>query len=200
MPKALIHSHQSVISFIQHLSDIGIIFLTLQFTIWLFGYHWYADYTKAALTGMLLYYLIAEINGLYISWRGASISLELKSIIWTWFWVIVILLLIAFVTKESATYSRMAILSWFVLTPIGIGLWRLLIRVVLRKLRYLGYNLRRIAIAGNNDLGKRLLQTIQADASIGMEIIGAVSAQFKNLLPADNSKSGYSIPTIKPNN
>lgn len=120
----LVRSHQSSIALLQRLSDVGLLVGTLWLSVWLTGYSWSDHYSVAALAGALLYYLLAEINGMYGSWRGASFSQEMKCFAWTWFWVIQAFLLTAFMGKVSAAYSRQAILTWFVLAPLAVALWR----------------------------------------------------------------------------
>lgn len=167
-----IRSHQSTIGIIQRLSDAVLLLATLRLSVWLSGYQWGSRENFAILIAVLAFYLFAEINGLYASWRGASDSLELSSVIWTWFWVVLILLLVSFVSKILETYSRQVMLTWFVLAPVGIGLWRWVVRVLLRNIRYFGFNSRRVAIVGANYLGKRLAHTIRTRSGMGLSIVG----------------------------
>ncbi|OAD22411.1 membrane protein, partial [Candidatus Thiomargarita nelsonii] len=108
-----VRSHQSTIAILQRISDVGLLVGTLWLSVWLTVYPWSDQYSVAALGGALLYFLLAEINGMYPLWRGASFLYELKCVIWTWFWVIQAFLLVAFVTKLSTEYSRQAMLTWF---------------------------------------------------------------------------------------
>ena len=168
----LIRSHQPTIAIIQRLSDALLLVGTLWLSVWLSGNEWSSREEIAALIAVLMFYFIAEINGLYTSWRGSNSLLELNAMIWTWFWVVVILLLMGFATKVSANYSRQTMLTWFILAPIGIGFWRSLVRVLLKNLRQFGFNSRKVVIAGAGDLGKRLERTIRGDLGLGLSLIG----------------------------
>ncbi|KHD11778.1 hypothetical protein PN36_02690 [Candidatus Thiomargarita nelsonii] len=170
---------QSTIAILQRLSDMGLLVGTLWLSVWLTVYPWSEQYSVAALGGALLYFFLSEINGMYASWRGASFLYELKCVIWTWFWVIQAFLLVAFVTKLSTEYSRQAMLTWFVLAPVTIGLWRWLILVLLRNLRFFGFNIRRVAIFGAGDLGRRLMQTIHSNSWMGLEVVGFYDDKLK---------------------
>jgi len=152
--------------FIQFLSDTGLLAGTLWLSVYLSGYPWSDKYSIAALGGMLLYYLLAEMNGLYIYWHNTNLSWELKQIAWTWLWVVIVFLLLAFVAK--ADYSHRVMLTWFVLAPLALGLWRWWFRAFLRKRQVFGFS--RVAIAGAGNLGKRLAQTIESHQ--GLSIIG----------------------------
>jgi len=165
-----IRSHQSTISLIQFLSDTGLLAGTLWLSVYLSGYPWSDRYSIAALGGVLLYYLLAQMNGLYVYWRSADLSWELKQLAWSWLWVVLVFLLLAFVAKVSTEYSRQVMLTWFVLAPLAVGLWRWWFRILLRKLQLFGFP--RVAIAGAGDLGKRLAQTIDIHPSMGLSIIG----------------------------
>jgi putative colanic acid biosynthesis UDP-glucose lipid carrier transferase len=169
----LIRSPQSTIGIIQRISDAGLLLGTLWLSVWLSGYPWSDRYSIAALGGVLLYYFLAEMNGLYASWRSsASLSWELKLVAWSWFWVVQAFLLATFVAKVSAEYSRQAMLTWFFLGPAAIVLWRWSFQVLLKNPQHFGINLRRVAIAGAGDLGKRLAQTIRTHSGMGLSIIG----------------------------
>ncbi len=167
-----IRTHQSVVDIIQRLSDALLLVGTLWLSVWLSDYQWGEREGVAALAGVLVFYFLAEMNGLYDSWRGASVSLELRYLLWSWFWTVLILLLFAFITKVSELYSRQIMLIWFLLVPLTIGFWRQWIRFLLKNLRHIGYNTRRLVIVGANDLGKRLLSTIRTHPSMGFTILG----------------------------
>jgi len=174
-----VRSHQSTIAILQRLSDMGLLVGTLWLSVWLTVYPWSEQYSVAALGAALLYFLLAEINGMYASWRGASFLYELKCVIWTWFWVVQAFLLVAFVAGSLAEYSRQAMLTWFVLAPVTIGLWRWLILVLLRNIRYFGFNIRRVAIFGAGDLGRRLMQTIHSNSWMGLKVVGFYDDNLK---------------------
>lgn len=177
--KGLIRSNQSTIGIIQRLSDVVLLLGTLWLSVWLSGYLWGDNYEVAALGGVLGYYFLAELNGLYSSWRTSSFYSELNSVLEIWFWVVVGFLLIAFVGKISISYSRQAMLTWFILAPISIGLWRGLIRALLRELRHFGFNIRRVAIVGANDLGRQLAKNLATQSWMGMEIVGFYDDEVK---------------------
>jgi putative colanic acid biosynthesis UDP-glucose lipid carrier transferase len=174
-----IRTHQSTIDVIQRFSDAGLLVGTLWLSVWLSGYQWAEREEVAALAGVLVFYFLAEMNGLYASWRSTSFSSELRCLIWTLFWMVLILLLFAFVGKVSEAYSRQVMLTWFVLAVLGIGLWRESIRFILRNLRYFGFNTRRVAIVGANDLGKKLAHTIRTHPWMGFSIVGFYDDKLK---------------------
>jgi putative colanic acid biosynthesis UDP-glucose lipid carrier transferase len=181
-----VRSHQSTIAILQRISDVGLLVGTLWLSVWLTVYPWSDQYSVAALGGALLYYLLAEMNGMYASWRGTSFLYELKCVAWTWFWVVQAFLLVAFVAKVSTEYSRQAMLTWFVLAPAAIGLWRWSVLILLKNLRYFGFNIRRVAIFGAGDLGRRLMQTIHSNSWMGLEVVGFYDDKLKRETQLDS--------------
>ncbi|MCK5665732.1 MAG: undecaprenyl-phosphate glucose phosphotransferase [Thiotrichaceae bacterium] len=175
----LVRFHQSGFALLQRISDIGLLAGTLWLSVWLTGSLWSDHYGVAALAGVVLYYLLAEMNGMYASWRGTSFSQEMRCFAWCWFWVIQVFLLTTFVGKISATYSRQAILTWFVLAPFAVALWRWLVLLLLKNIRHFGLNYQRVVICGAGDLGKRLLQTIHNNSWMGLKIIGFYDDKLK---------------------
>ncbi len=64
------------------------------------------------------------------------------------------------------------ILIWFVLAPALVGLGRMCLRIVQRGLLQRGIGIRRVAIAGLNDLGRQTFANIAEEPSLGLRVIG----------------------------
>ena len=174
----IIRSYQSIICIIQRFSDVVLLLGVLWLSVWFSNYSWSEKYAIVALLGTILYYLIAEISGLYTLWHGTRFSSELNHIIWIWLGAVMTLLLIAFVSKISANYSRQAMLTWFFGVPLVIGLWRLFFRFLIRNQHFFGLKPRKIAIVGVNDLGKRLVKIIQKQPWRHMDLVGFYDNQL----------------------
>src|SRR5690606_5950070 len=93
---------------------------------------WDTEKTLAATLAVIAFYLIGEMNGLYRSWRGQPFRNEAFQVLSTWFVTIPVLLCLAFMAKVSAEYSRIITLTWFLVAPALMLLWRLSFRAVLR--------------------------------------------------------------------
>ncbi|MBM4361904.1 MAG: undecaprenyl-phosphate glucose phosphotransferase [Deltaproteobacteria bacterium] len=121
---------------------------------------------------MLAFYLVAETNGLYRSWRGAPLRQELATAITSWVVAAPVLLLVAFLSKTSATYSRFVVVAWFFLAPTFIVLFRMAARAALVELRRRGRNSRSVAIAGLTPMAERIAEPIVSPPYSGMRIVG----------------------------
>ena len=129
-------------------------------------------YITVAAVAIVLYYLVAEAGALYRSWRGASIHRELVGALTSWGCTLVGLLLLGFLAKHTAEYSRISALTWFVITPAMMVIVRIATRGVQQLLLSLGYNTRSFAIVGVNELGFQLARNIEASPEMGLRLAG----------------------------
>jgi putative colanic acid biosynthesis UDP-glucose lipid carrier transferase len=116
--------------------------------------------------------LTAHFLGVHHLWRGSSPRREFGRLLWAWFMVIMALLFFAFSTRTSTEYSRRVFLSWFVLTPLVLIVWRGWLQIILGELRKRGLNTRNVAIVGARELGTYLARTILDEPWMGLRPIG----------------------------
>jgi putative colanic acid biosynthesis UDP-glucose lipid carrier transferase len=95
-----------------------------------------------------------------------------------------VLLFVAFITKTSASYSRVVSLVWFVVAPVSLSLWRAAFEVLLRELRSRGYNSQRAAVVGVSEVGERVALHLKSRPWIGVQFIGFFDDRNKSRLPA----------------
>jgi undecaprenyl-phosphate glucose phosphotransferase len=129
-------------------------------------------YFLAGLSAIIFYYFVAELSGMYRSWRGVSTQREIFSLLFVWIFTALLLLVWGFVTKHTGEFSRLALFTWFVVTPVLTILCRLGIRLLQRVLRTLGYNSRNFAIIGVTELGFQLAQNIEKLPEMGLKLLG----------------------------
>jgi len=165
-------SYESALTLVQRLADAGWIVLAQYVGCWIYNQAWIQTNTVAALVAVLAFHFVAELNGLYRSWRGAPMKGEVFQAIAAWAIAAPVILFVAFITKTSSSYSRVATTVWFGLTPVMIVGWRLLVRLVLMEFRRRGRNSRTVAIAGLTPMAQRLAERIATDPYSGMHIIG----------------------------
>jgi putative colanic acid biosynthesis UDP-glucose lipid carrier transferase len=68
--------------------------------------------------------------------------------------------------------NSVVITSWFVIAPISLALFRLITRSALNYIRTIGLNSRKVAIVGMTEEGNSLAEYIQANPSLGMQLVG----------------------------
>ncbi len=129
-------------------------------------------YLLAGSAAIILHYLVAELSGLYRSWRGVSIKREILASLFTWGVNVFLLLGLGFFTKYSGDFSRRAMFTWFALAPVLMIGCRLAVRLLQRVLRTLGYNSRNFAIVGVTELGFQLARNIEKLPEMGLKLVG----------------------------
>ena len=99
-------------------------------------------------------------------WTERSVNVAVR-----WAMVITALLAIGYVSKTSATYSRMVLLMWAVLTPMLLVSTNFLLHLLTTRMLADPANSRRIVFAGLNEVSKLLAERI-GRKSLGMSVVG----------------------------
>lgn len=154
----------------------------------LYGVQWHERYGIMGLIGGLALIFFNQATGVYSGWRGRSLFAGCKKVLQAWILTWMFLVVLAFLVKDAANFSRFTITVWALLTPIGLFGYRLIIRLLLGQLRINGWNSRAIAIIGAGELGTRLAETL-----IEAKIFGYKPTAFYD---DDRNKLGTSIKGI----
>ncbi len=129
-------------------------------------------YALASACAVGLFFFIAEYQGLYVSARGISYSQEVLRIWWVWLGVILGLLLLAFASKISASYPRSVILTWFLVAPLMLSLWRWVFGKLLQILRSRERHRQTVVIYGAGDMGRKLGNMLLSAPWMGLKLVG----------------------------
>jgi len=172
IPHSFLRGHQMTFNIIGQVIDAVLITASFYFSALLNHYPWNPHFTALSITAIIIYYLIANQNNLYASWRIASAWLEVFTIARGWLITAVILLLLANVLGLVGEYFRRVFLTWTFFTLSILVVCRLFIRIILRLIRRRGHNLRSVVIIGAGNLGLRLFKTIESASWTGLKIVG----------------------------
>lgn len=123
-------------------------------------------------TTVLTHLIAVEVTGLYRSWRGAKLWPELRCVAITWACTAAAVLGIGLFTQFNARFSYQSKIAWLAVTPAAIIAGRIVLRMLLTELRRRGFNARRYAICGMNELGVELAQRINRSPALGMRFVG----------------------------
>lgn len=183
--RGLLRSHDTTVSTIQRLADafwIGVSYFiaeTVQphLSAWLdrttFSPSAWTDQDAAAVaTAIVAFFVMAEANGLYRSWRGAPVWREAGAVVTTFLTAAPVLLFVAFLSKTTADFSRVTSVVWLVLGPTCLVSWRIGVRSVLNRMRKQGRNTRNVAIAGCTEIATKVADRITSDPYSGMNLLG----------------------------
>ncbi len=181
----LIRPYGSGLALLYRASDCLIVFAILQLCGWLLGIDLQNNhYEMAALWAIVLFLLIAEIKGLYNSWRLDLMRHEIRHVLWVWFIVACSLIILAFLTKTSTLFSRRLITEWILLTPLALATLRVCVRMVIRSLRKSGRNTRTLAFAGAGGLANKMAKMVEAAPWLGLRVVGV----YDDCPPASGSE------------
>jgi putative colanic acid biosynthesis UDP-glucose lipid carrier transferase len=167
-----IRQHHSMLMAVHQLTDVLLIWGILALFVSLSGYGWAVCYQIAAFISSICYHICAHKNGLYFSWRGQSLFTEIKTVVTTWLVVLGALLTVVFVFELNDSYGGAVMVAWALAVPIAVSLYRVSARIVLREMRRVGVNTRKIAIVGAKEPGLTLARSIIQSAWMGMDIAG----------------------------
>jgi putative colanic acid biosysnthesis UDP-glucose lipid carrier transferase len=121
---------------------------------------------------ILVHHTVAELSGLYRSWRGSPIRRELACIMLTWAYSVPVLLGLGMLTTYNATVTYATKISWILVTPLVLAAGRTVLRSLQQQLRARGFNTKTVAICGANDLGIQLGRNLQGAPELGLRVAG----------------------------
>ncbi len=173
MTQGLLREHSSALAAVIRVLDILLILVS-----GIAVYIWYLDewpmpphYQIAIYLAAILALLVFPVFGIYQSWRGGGLTVELRRLALAWGSVILILIVMGSLTKTSINFSRVWLGVWFLSAWILLIVFHSLLRIFLRWIREQGFNVRRIVLVGAGDLGRQVARQIQNAPWTGIKIM-----------------------------
>jgi Undecaprenyl-phosphate glucose phosphotransferase len=127
------------------------------------------------LIAMILVWIVfmssIRIFALYQPHRGKSFSHEFLVIFKVVFWSILTLTAATFFYREES-FSRFVAVYFFGLVTTLMTISHFFVRIVLKKMRTLGFNVRYVLIVGTGDLAQSLAKKINLHSEYGFKIVG----------------------------
>lgn len=161
----------SLISIVQRFSDISIIFVGLYAACLINNKHFGYNQILVCLIVLSVFQMIGGISDFYRSWRGVKLSAELSLVLKNW--TLSLLLVMGVTTYSEVLGLPFKIsLEWYLLVFLGVILCRMSIRAGARFIRTLGYNTRRIAIAGSMPVAINLAKSFIDEPWLGFVVVG----------------------------
>jgi putative colanic acid biosynthesis UDP-glucose lipid carrier transferase len=151
------------------------------------------SYSIGMLIAVLLVLIVFPAFGVYRTWRGGSIALELREVTLAWTSVLATLAVLAFLAKRGTDFSRAWFLIWFGLGWAALAAERIMLRSVLRVLRSHGFNTRRIVVVRVAEFGIELAKGIEAAPWTGLKVKALFCAK-PHACNADRARSAAAIP------
>lgn len=175
--RGLIEPINSQLGFFQRIIDAVTIISVLIICVW--GYHqkifWTDKYTIAAISAVIFFYLSANLNNVYRSYRIQGILGGLSPLVLAWFNTVIGLLFLGYISKSTHELSRVTLGVWMGVTPLFLYYWRTILRKVLYKLRGQGYNSRSVVIVGIDDNAIKLARNFIQMKWMGLNLKGFIT-------------------------
>lgn len=127
---------------------------------------------------VVAFHALSELTGVYRSWRGARLRGELGCLALTWAYTVATLLGLGLVTAYNARFSYETKVAWIVITPLAMVSLRIVLRLVQRRLQAEGWNTKRVAICGANELGVQLAKNLSNMPELGLNTVGFYDDRF----------------------
>ena len=164
--------HESLFYSLQRLADAAVICFVARFAVGHTAETGLPELLTISTASILVYHFVAELSGLYRSWRGTRLRREIGCVLLTWCYTVPVLLGIGLLTQHNAAYSYESKLIWIVATPLAIVAARFVLRKTQQRLRARGFNIRRYAVCGVNELGIQLARNIHRAPEMGLRLAG----------------------------
>ena len=169
---SVLKPHSSLISALQRGLDAFFIAILLFLITRELDQEWTAMQGYAALVAGAVFVLTAQVLRLYESRRLQTLDDEFRGVTIVWVATCTVLIVLAFMFKVSSSYSRVATISWFLMTPAALIFTRLGVRLVLGHIRRRGANTRTLAVAGTSQIAAGIVERLEATATFGIKVIG----------------------------
>ncbi|SFU05259.1 putative colanic acid biosysnthesis UDP-glucose lipid carrier transferase [Kosakonia arachidis] len=164
-------TNASLISIVQRFSDITIMFGGLWLVCKVNALPFFYMHLLMALLSLVVFQMIGGMTDFYRSWRGVKMTTELTLLLQNWTLSLIFSAgLVSFNNDFDNTF--MIYLPWYLLTSMGLMLSRSVIRFGAGWLRNMGYNTRRVAVAGDMPMGQTLLECFRNEPWLGFEVVG----------------------------
>lgn len=177
----MIRENQKLLNQLHVFSDGLVIFLSFPIAFWIRFYVFtgvitvpFPDYVVLAMVYTVAQLFTYSAFGLYQSFRRTRLRAELLRL-WQATALDAALLLGWLFLARGVHYSRWTLAIAFSLIFGGLSLKRLLLRLVLRRYRQRGYNLKHVLIVGGGPLALRYLREIRASRELGYHPLGYVA-------------------------
>lgn len=128
---------------------------------------------------IVAFHVVSELTGVYRSWRGARLRNEVGCLVLTWAYTVATLLGLGLMTAYNARFTYETKVAWILVTPVAMVSLRIVLRLVQRRLQAEGWNTKKVAVCGANELGVQLARNLASMPELGLQTVGFYDDRFK---------------------
>ena len=138
-------------------------------------------YVRMILFILLIWTALFRSFGLYNTMRVISVVRETWKIVQASVVSILVLIVFAYFFSDVLfslyKFSRVVFFYFFVLSVVGLGIERMVLRIVLRRFRRRGFNLRHVLLVGDGELGRFFSAELAENPEAGLKVAGFLSRE-----------------------
>ena len=160
---------------------------TLYGTTWVYGVPFDEPYQALTIIAVLVSLLLFSGKPRDPDILSANFWNISLSVIGRWSLLVGILLLLGYATKTSSIFSRRALFTWILITPVLLIFAQLIADVFVSRFLLSAGKTKRVVIAGANELGHELAAKIHSSPMHGMQVDGFFDDRGADRLPSSSS-------------
>jgi putative colanic acid biosynthesis UDP-glucose lipid carrier transferase len=191
--------HESLFYSLHRIADAAVICLIVRFAIGQTAETGLPELLTISAATILVFHFVAELSGVYRSWRGTRLRREIGCVLLTWAYTVPALLGVGLVTRHNATFTYETKLIWILATPAAMVVVRIVLRKFQQRLRAHGFNIRSYAVCGVNELGVQLARNIERAPEMGLRLAGFYDDRPTDRtteLPSDVGRRGGNLDQL----
>lgn len=176
-PKGVLRESAPFLNLLLHLLDYVAICLAgmLAYRLHFGDYYLASPYLIALLSAILLATIVFPLFSMYRVWRGFSRTEEFRASLFAISIIFIALITASFLLGYTDYLDRQWVGAWFLASVALVVSVRMLLRIVLGHLRAQGFNLRRVVVFGDGELGAHVVERLERSGYLGMDLVGYFS-------------------------
>lgn len=180
-----LRTHSLILVRLSSLVDALVIAASQFFMLWLFDMDWSVQHLAASLSAALIFEMIASSFDLYRSWRVIRLRYEIIRIFFYWMSTVIILTFGLFLLEKQTLINNRVLLAWFFSAFLVMCAVHCSVRLITRYVRAFGYDVRKAAFVGANEITARMVKIFNDHPWMGMNAIGIYDDRQINELAAE---------------
>jgi putative colanic acid biosysnthesis UDP-glucose lipid carrier transferase len=170
-PQFIRFHHSKILALFRAL-DSFLIAMLLPLCLSIVEIEWTNVETILGLSAVVIFGFLAEGNEIYYLWRGHSMTNLAYQIVVSWASTAFVMCFAVMFFPFFSVTSWLAVSMWLVITPVVMVASHCARRIFLARIRSGSSEPRRVAIVGANDLGLRLIKSMQGMPWLGYRVTG----------------------------
>ena len=174
------------------LVDVLIIFATLYMAVRWFGETWTLEHAGIGLLFVLVFELTTSASRMYRSRRVVRLRHELFGLLYCWSLSSALVVFAIVVLLGTDDILIRIVLLWLGLAVAIIAPYHVGVRLLLRYARHYGYDARRVAFVGANEITAKLRKIFETHPWVGMNVLGV----FDDRITSSERITDYPVSEI----